>query len=193
MSYLFFDTETTGLPKKYNAPISDLDNWPRLVQIAWLLTDDFGQVISEHEYIIKPNGFTIPEVASVIHGIDNLKAHQEGGDLKNILNIFNKSLSDSSPILVAHNLMFDQNILAAEFLRARMDTDFLSLKTICTMKKSISFCDLPNRRFPKLSYLYYKLFNEDFDNAHNALADVVACYRCFFELKKRNIDLFPDI
>ena len=32
--YLFFDTETTGLPKNYNAPITDTDNWPRLVQLG---------------------------------------------------------------------------------------------------------------------------------------------------------------
>jgi len=34
--YLFFDTETTGLPKNWKAPIEDLNNWPRLVQLAWL-------------------------------------------------------------------------------------------------------------------------------------------------------------
>lgn len=189
MSYLFFDTETTGLPKKYNAPVSNLGNWPRLVQVAWILTDEFGQIVSQNEHIIKPNGFTIPGVASGIHGIDNLKAHQEGKDLKNILGIFNNILNNNSPVLVAHNLMFDQNILAAEFLRVGMETDFLNLKNICTMKSGVSFCNLPNKRFPKLSYLYHELFNESFDNAHNALADTTACYRCFFEMKKRGLSL----
>ncbi|MCX6741278.1 MAG: hypothetical protein NTY61_02675, partial [Candidatus Parcubacteria bacterium] len=36
-TYLFFDTETTGLPKNWKAPIEDLDNWPRIVQIAWAI------------------------------------------------------------------------------------------------------------------------------------------------------------
>ena len=26
--YLIFDTETTGLPKNFKAPITDTDNWP---------------------------------------------------------------------------------------------------------------------------------------------------------------------
>ena len=38
----FFDTETTGLPRDWNAPLRDLDNWPRLVQLAWLLCDEAG-------------------------------------------------------------------------------------------------------------------------------------------------------
>ena len=33
---LFFDTETTGLPSDYNAPINNSHNWPRLVQISWI-------------------------------------------------------------------------------------------------------------------------------------------------------------
>ena len=43
--YLFFDTETTGLPKNWNAPIQNVNNWPRMVQIAWLLYDNNGTKI----------------------------------------------------------------------------------------------------------------------------------------------------
>ena len=38
--YLFFDTETTGLPKRWNAPVTDLENWPRSFAGAW--DHDFG-------------------------------------------------------------------------------------------------------------------------------------------------------
>ena len=31
--YLFFDTETAGLPRNKKTPISNLKNWPRLVQM----------------------------------------------------------------------------------------------------------------------------------------------------------------
>ena len=187
MPYLFFDTETTGLPKKFNYPISDLDNWPRMIQLAWILSDDFGEIISQEEYIIKPKDFLIPLESSAIHGIDDLKAKLEGKDLKDVLDVFNYTLTFSQPNLVAHNVMFDKNIIAAEFLRLRIDSIFLNLNSICTMKSSVDFCSLPNKKFPKLSDLYFKLFNQYFDNAHNALADVKACYECFFELKKRKI------
>ena len=59
--YLFFDTETTGLPKNWKAPVTDLSNWPRLVQLAYLLTDGERKKIYGGDFIIKPVGFTIPE------------------------------------------------------------------------------------------------------------------------------------
>ena len=58
--YLVFDTETTGLPKKWNAPLSDSDNWPRCVQLAWQLHDSKGVLISSHSYLIKPDNYNIP-------------------------------------------------------------------------------------------------------------------------------------
>ncbi len=54
--YLVYDTETTGLPKNWNAPISDSDNWPRCVQIAWQLHDKLGKQISNDKIIIQPDG-----------------------------------------------------------------------------------------------------------------------------------------
>lgn len=74
MKYIFFDTETTGVPKNYKAPSSNTDNWPRLVQLAWILTDDHGETINSGNLIVKPNGFTIPTEASRIHGITTEKA-----------------------------------------------------------------------------------------------------------------------
>ena len=72
--YLFFDTETTGLPKNWKAPVTDLNNWPRLVQLAFLYYDNNGNKISGGDFIIKPEGFTIPADASRIHGISTEKA-----------------------------------------------------------------------------------------------------------------------
>ena len=52
--YMVFDTETTGLPANFNAPISDTDNWPRIVQLAWQIHDDMGELILHKDYIIYP-------------------------------------------------------------------------------------------------------------------------------------------
>ena len=46
--FLIFDTETTGLPKKWNAPISDSANWPRCIQLAWQLHDNNGKLINNN-------------------------------------------------------------------------------------------------------------------------------------------------
>jgi DNA polymerase III epsilon subunit-like protein len=185
--YLFFDTETTGLPKNYKASYEDLDNWPRVVQIAWALANEKQEIIAEKTFIIKPDGFTIPAAAAAVHGIDDAKANEFGVPLGEILDIFNKALAQDNLTLVAHNIHFDINVLGAEFLRAGIKTNFMDLPQICTMKSSIEFCDLPNRKFPKLAELYRQLFNSDFANAHDALADVLACAKCFFELKGRGV------
>ena len=68
--YLIFDTETTGLPKKWNAPISDSENWPRCVQLAWQLHDKNGKLISHQSSIIKPDGFDIPFESEKVHDMN---------------------------------------------------------------------------------------------------------------------------
>jgi len=67
--YLFLDTETTGLPRSWNAPIEFVANWPRVVEIAWLTFDENGKEKDKKSFIIKPDGFKIPDEAAMIHGI----------------------------------------------------------------------------------------------------------------------------
>ncbi len=110
--YLFFDTETNGLPRNWKAPITDLANWPRLVQIAWILYDNSGNEIERNYHIIKPNGFTIPYKASSIHGISTKRALSEGVDLIDVLEEFDRQIAKPS-ILVAHNMSFDEKIVGA--------------------------------------------------------------------------------
>jgi len=76
--YLFFDTETTGLSKNWKAPVTDLNNWPGLVQIAWVLSDNSGKRIEIKDFIIKPEGFTIPYKATKVHRITTERAYEEG-------------------------------------------------------------------------------------------------------------------
>jgi DNA polymerase III epsilon subunit-like protein len=76
--YLFFDTETTGFPKNWKAPLTDLDNWPRMVQIALILGDKKDNRIEQQDYIIKPEGFKIPKDATKVHGITTKKAINHG-------------------------------------------------------------------------------------------------------------------
>src|SRR5574343_524581 len=114
--FLIFDTETTGLPQNYNAPVSDSDNWPRMVQIAWQLHDEKGNLISQESFIIKPEGYTIPFNAEQIHGISTARANNEGKDLKNILEEFSENVKKLN-YLCGHNIELDINIIGAEFYR----------------------------------------------------------------------------
>ena len=186
--YLFFDTETTGLPINWKAPVTDLNNWPRLVQLAYLLYDQNGNKIAEKNFIIKPQGFIIPKEASEIHRISPEKANKEGIELKEVLDDFQNAINQVE-CLVAHNMSFDEKIIRAEFLRNMMDDSIMAKKKICTMESATNFCALKGPygyKWPKLSELYYKLFQTDFEEAHNATFDILATAKCFWELKRLN-------
>lgn len=187
--YLFFDTETSGLPKNYNAPITDLDNWPRIVQIAWLEQDKYGNDISTGNYYVTPEGFDISPESEKIHRISKEKAKDLGYPISNVLEVFNAVIKKSKYI-IAHNLDFDYKVLSAEFARIYMSSDLEDKTKICTMRETIEFCNIPGShglKFPKLAELYYKLFAKNFDNAHDAQADIEATAECFWSLLHRGI------
>ncbi len=188
--YLFFDTETTGLPKNYQAPLDDFSNWPRLVQLAWSLYDFSGQHWESVNYIIKPDGFVIPEEATKIHRISQEQALAEGVPIKKAMEHFYQEVSRVE-YLVAHNIDFDEKILGSELLRNKLSVNAGLVNKICTMKRSADVCQISNGRggykWPNLTELHVYLFAKDFSEAHDALVDVKACANCFFELKKREL------
>jgi DNA polymerase III epsilon subunit-like protein len=193
MTYLFFDTETTGLPQNYKAPVSDLRNWPRLVQLAWIIAADDGHTIVSRNLIIKPEGFVIPEAAAAIHGITNERALVAGVALHEALEVFTLAgvgTKAGTMRLVAHNIAFDEKIVGAELLRCKLENWIERAPRFCTMQATTEFCQLAGLygyKWPKLAELHQKLFNEDFAEAHNAAADIQATARCFFELKRLNV------
>ena len=185
--YLIFDTETTGLPKKWKAPITDTDNWPRCVQIAWQLHDEFGVLISNQDYLIIPEDYNIPYDAEQIHGISTQLAAENGKTLTEVLELFNQAL-DKTTFIVGQNLKFDLNIMGCEFHRKGIESPLNKLPVLdtCT-EKTATLCQIPGGRYgkfklPTLTELHQKLFNQSFADAHNATADVEATTRCFLEL-----------
>ena len=189
---LVFDTETTGLPKNWSAPTSDAENWPRMIQLAWQHYTPEGKKIAEHNYLIKPEGFEIPEAMLAINGITTERALKEGVSIDYALKMFGMSMLISKT-MVAHNISFDEKIVGAEFLRNGMDKhhDILfETERVCTMHGSTKFCALPGPRgmkWPKLQELHVKLFEKEFEGAHDAMADVEALSRCYFKLKELGV------
>ena len=185
--FLIFDTETTGLPLDNNAPLTNFDNWPRMVQLAWQIHDEKGNFIKAENHIIKPEGYIIPINASMVHGISTEHALNVGEDLSQVLDIFTETLK-TVKYVVGHNVRFDLNIVGCEYLRKK-GVNPLEQKLVvdtCT-EKTANYCQLgggPGRKFkkPKLAEIHQLLFNEGFDMAHNASADVEATARVFLEL-----------
>jgi len=193
--YIIFDTETTGLPRNYNAPMTDLDNWPRLVQIAWQLHDAKGKLLSNNNFIVKPEGFTIPYNAEKVHGISTARAMKEGHDLAKVLAIFHEDVEKAN-YLVGHNIGFDINVVGSEFLRKEIPMRLPEMKELDTKDISTDFCALPGGRggkfkWPTLTELHHKLFGNGFADAHDAAYDVDATAKCFFGLITQKV-LAPE-
>ena len=190
MVYLFFDTETTGLPKDYNAPSSDLDNWScRLIQLSWIMKDDNQTLLSQGDLIIKPDGFEIPVESSQIHGITTEIAKEKGVDLKKAVYYF-LGACRMADLIVGHNVNYDMHVVGAELIRT-WGKDFIEkLPTADTMLASIELCKIPGKygyKWPKLMELHNKLFGCDFEDAHNSFADISATEKCFWELRKKKL------
>ena len=189
---LFFDTETTGVPSNYLASLSDTSHWPRLVQLGWIVANADGSIISENSYVIYPDGFDIPIDSSSIHGITTDYARREGRNIADVLALFVQDL-DKVNRIVGHNIKFDQYIVGAELCRLNWSyRQLFNLPTTCTMKKSIDFCKLlPFRygeyKWPELEELYSRLFDGEYFDAHDAMADIEATKKCYFELIRRGI------
>jgi len=201
--YLIFDTETTGLPKRWDAPITDTDNWPRCIQIAWQLHDAMGGLIEHYDFMVRPDGFNIPYDAERIHGISTDLALEQGISLAEVLEKFNIALSKSK-FIVGQNVGFDVNIMGSEFHRLGVESPLAAMKVLDTCTEiTAEMLKLPGGRggkfkLPTLTELHQHLFGEPFSEAHNATADVEATTRCFLELVKREnythkeLDVYPE-
>jgi DNA polymerase-3 subunit alpha len=201
--YLIFDTETTGLPRNWNAPLSDSDNWPRCIQIAWQIHDKDGKLMEHQDYLVQPEGFNIPYDAEKIHGISTELAQAKGIPLAEVIEKFNEALLKSK-FIVGQNVGFDTNIMGAEYHRLGIEDPIPNYPVLDTCTEvTAKLCQLPGGRggkfkLPTLTELHKFLFNAPFGEAHNATADVEATTRCFLELVRRQIfttnelDVQPD-
>lgn len=187
MKIIVFDTETTGLPINSD----DLDLQPYICQFAAIIYEYDGSNWAEAEVIdilIRPL-IPIPLMATALHGIKDEDVTDQpvfSEVVDQIIEAFQKS-----DVAVAHNLSFDQKIIEVELARLGRPKQFLPPQTFDTMNETRELCQIPgkngNFRAPRLMNLHQILFEEKFDQAHNALNDVRATARCLHELASRNI------
>ena len=168
--YLIFDTETTGLPQNWKAPLTDFNNWPRCVQLAWQVHDVEGKMIEVKNYIIKPEGYDIPFNAEKIHGISTDRANKQGISLNVVLAEFVKDVQKCK-FVVGHNVSFDNSIVGCELLRKDMPNLLADFPALDTKDDATNYCAIPGGRggrfkWPKLTELHVKLFGEAFARLH---------------------------
>ena len=206
--FLFFDIETTGLlgAKKKDIDFRKEEQFPHIVQISWQLHEYENEkytTLSDIDYIVKPDNYTIPVESSKIHGISHSEALEKGISAADVYKLFIGDLTKHpNTILVCHNIEFDVTILFYHIYKIykKEFSGFLNRKMpcICTMLDSINYCKLPSvskfvkpsdpYKYPKLSELYFKLFGEQPNGQlHNSKFDVECTIKCFKELLKHNV------
>lgn len=193
---IFCDTETAGFPN--DSLPDDHPAQPPLVQLGLLLIDeDNGAEWATYEAIVRPNGYEIPISASKVHGVTTKVANLVGIPLSCVVPTY-VHLRSRARMVVAHNAKFDLAIMRQAIARNGKPVTLQGPNdAFCTMEASTDICAMPptesmkkwNRggkfKPPRLMEVYKFFFGEEFDGAHSALADVRACARVFFELRRR--------
>ncbi len=191
---LFFDTETTGLPD-FKAP-SESAHQPHIVQLAALLVDmDTRETIQSMDVICRPDGWTIPDEVAAVHGITTQHALDVGIPESLAVSMF-MELWAGRP-RVAHNQQFDARIVRIALLRHQNQEaadDWKAGAAECTAILATPICALPptekmkavgrfHHKTPNLGEAYRHFTGKGLENAHSAMADVMACRDVYFAIK----------
>ena len=154
--------------------------------MSWITTDKDCNSISQNDFIIYPDGFTIPKDAAQLHGITTSIAKKQGNPLKEVMEKFMVDFNAAKAI-VGHNIAFDKKIIGAELIRLGQKDIMDSKPSLCTMEASTDYCKIPGSygyKWPKLQELHKKLFGCEFEDAHNSMSDVKATLKCFKEMRR---------
>jgi DNA polymerase III epsilon subunit-like protein len=191
---LFFDTETTGLPKdKHLNAMLSRGNWPDLVSISWILCEvgEAGPVrLAKESHIIQPQGWFIPADSTKIHGISMDDALARGVPLTDVLQKFKEAMTGCRHI-VAHNMEFDRNVMLGAYKwRLGGTPSFWPYSAeICTMMISRDELRLPAKypkkhdpyKLPRLDELWQATFGTAPPaNAHSADRDTEVLEKIFW-------------
>ena len=181
MQYIAFDFETSGLPEgRRNVEITQetLKNFDscRAVSLSAARFSSKGRLIDTFDAIVYPNDFLISEKSIEVHGITQEHAMLQGRPFIEVFVDFMKFIGPRTTTLVAHNAQFDKSVLRSEMIRHKLNLSLLDrFNFVCTLQ-------MYKERFfesIKLGNLYKDIFGEEFENAHNSLADCIACGRVY--------------
>jgi len=197
---LFFDTETTGLPL-WKEP-SESPDQPHIVALyAELVNMETREVVDSMDVIVKPDGWTIPEDVTAIHGITTDHALEVGIPEKDAISRL-LELRARSALRVAHNKTFDDRIVRIGLKRyfdapeateeAPQPSDsWKEGESFCTCYGSKSACALPGKKLPTLEEAHRVLVGLELEGAHNAKNDTLGCKAVYFALKDMETQSHP--
>lgn len=176
----FTDTETSD--SKYQ----------RICQLAAVLCDEKGNEIEVLNELIYPDGWEVCDYfANEVHGITTQMCYEKGKPMPEVLERFGRILASSKKV-ICHNYNFDQARILNEltiYKKVGYADLFKQTPWFCTMLHTTDICKLPKARgtgykWPKLQEAHKHFFGAEFDGAHDALADLRATKRIYFEINK---------
>lgn len=210
MKITVFDTETTGLiPKNIKCDClneNDLENCPYIIQFSFINynVEDNSLIEYKDNYVSLQDNVEIPIQSTNIHGITKKIIEKKGENIEFVIENFIVIYTTSTDILIGHNVIFDIKMLLIETMRLFIKTKnnkwlvyynlinngYCNEKTYCTMKKSVNLCNIyiknkygnMFKKYPKLSELYFHLFDENPKNLHNSIIDCFCCLRCYIKM-----------
>ena len=179
MQYIAFDFETSGLPKG-RKPVTQetLGQYDtcRAVSLSAARFSSKGRLIDTFDAMVLPTDFSISPGSIAIHGITEEMAKSRGRPFVQVFTDFMTFIGPRTKTMVAHNAKFDVSVLRSEMLRHGINLSLIDeLNFRCTL-------ELYRERFLKpikLGVLYEDIFGEQFEDAHNSLADCIACGRVY--------------
>ncbi len=195
-NYLFVDVETTGLPERSWEDGDEDPKWTnfkafekcRMVQISMIICTQNFKNRKQKSYIIKPDGFSIPQESVKFHGITTNRANEEGVPISVAMTRFRKYISKCSTFF-AHRVTFDFNVIMSELHKIRdSETKAIlqSKRLYCTVINTCDIVQLPGRygdfNYPSLSDLFYYVFGKSIKHAHDARYDTYNLYMCIKRL-----------
>ena len=186
MKILVFDTETTGLPSERNASIRDVDKWPHIIQISYILYDtDINKALCCVDNIVRlEDDVEISEKSIELHKITRTISKRKGIHISVAIN--------------------DLKMVMVECVRLNINQKFTNscgrgVREYCSMKNNVSLCKIEKvgwngekyYKYPTLSELHNYLFGNYPENVHDSMVDVLVCLRCYCKITK-NVDILVN-
>ena len=183
---LFIDTETSGIPQRWNRPYSDEKNWPHVIQVAWILCESDGTEVKRTSKYIFDEDIIIKSSSYKVHGITTEFLKQHGCKRKEVLRKLSHDIQKYQPIIIGHFVELDVQVLSADYYRANLKNPFIGQSFFCTMLDSEKYAANPSTTYLRLPQLHEYIFDVELGEIHEAEEDASATARCFFELCNRS-------
>ena len=182
--FLVVDTETSGLPKNWKASYTQENNWPHIIQIAWIIYDEHYIEIQRKNHYIKNPDIALDVASQKIHRITHDFLEANGASGLEVMMEFKKDIDQYKPLVIGHFIEFDFHMINVEFSRLGLNDIFNGIDFFCTMSASRPYVRNTSVELLKLNEFYEELFDEAPEDYHNALADTLNTSKIFFHLLK---------